>query len=298
MTLSSSKTLAFVFLPSFPVNKFPRAVRANWPGSPKSGRDKAVPRLPCSVGAPRGRRFPHLPGCHGPGPSWACTKPDSHGSARWPSAARPLWPRRPGRSPPPGPGPARSGLRAPPPRPRHHPRAGPEAPGLQAARRASPRLPQRPRLLLQLLPRLAHGARHQDSRGRGVWAASAACEELRPERAPPSRQSVTSSPLCPPSAAGSAPRPAPPRPPGSAHPAGRSREGGRQGRHESRGVRCPCGLRYGGPVVTGFVVLTTVCRMRISRSDLLLLWFYCHCHFVIVVIVIFISSFTLMEPTA
>lgn len=57
VTLSSSKTLAFVFLPSFPVNKFPRAVRANWPESPKSGRDKAVPRLPCSVGAPGASGF-------------------------------------------------------------------------------------------------------------------------------------------------------------------------------------------------------------------------------------------------
>lgn len=120
MTLSSSKTLAFVPLPRVPVNKFPRAVRANRPKSPESGRDQAVPRLPSSLGAPA-RRFPHLPGCHGQGLSWACTgaridsNPDPHGSTSLASAARPLRPLRAGRSPPPGPGPARPGLCAPPP---------------------------------------------------------------------------------------------------------------------------------------------------------------------------------------
>lgn len=121
------------------------------------------------------------------------------------------------------------------PRPRHHPRAGPEAPGFQAARRASPRLPQRPRLLLRLLPRLADAARHQHSQRRGIWETSAACKELRPERAPPSRPPVTSSPSCPPSAASSAPRPAPParlRPP-------RRPEPGRGPPGAPREPRCP-----------------------------------------------------------
>lgn len=306
VTLSSSKTLAFVFLPSFPVNKFPRAVRANWPGSPKSGRVRAVPRLLCSVGAP---------GAGGLHTSRAATARDPAGRALEPAPPQtptpmalplaqlreaPLAPlARPVPAPRPLPrplGPPRTA-----PRPRHHPGAGPGAPWLQAARRASPRLPQRPRLLLRLLPRLADGACHQTPRRRGIWEASAACVELRPERAPPSRPPVrppvTSSPLCPPSAARSAPRPAPPRPPGSAHPAGRCQEGGRQGRCESRDVRCPWGLWYGGPVVSWFVPLTTVYWIRISCLDLLLLWFYCHCRFVIVVIVIFISSFTLLELT-
>lgn len=47
----------------------------------------------------------------------------------------------------------------------------------------------------------------------GYWAASAAREELRPERAPPSRLPVPSFPSSPPSAAGSAPRPARQAPP-------------------------------------------------------------------------------------
>lgn len=225
MTLSSSKTLAFVFLPSFPVNKFPRAVRANWPGSPKSGRGRAVPRLLCSVGAP---------GAGGFHTSRAATARDPAGRALEPAPPQtptptalplaqlgeaPLAPlARPVPAPRPRPrplGPPRTA-----PRPRHHPRAGPGAPWFQAARRPSPRLPQRPRLLLRLLPRLADGACHQTPRRRGIWEASAACVELRPERAPPSRPPVrppvTSFPLCPPSAARSAPRPArqaPPTPP-------------------------------------------------------------------------------------
>lgn len=190
-------------------------MRANWPGSPESGRDKAVPRLPSSVGAPEAGGF-HT--------SRAATARDRAGCAQAPVPPQTPTPKAlPAGPAPRGPsGPASQAVPAPRPRPRplgppraaprphHNPRAGPGAPRLQATRRTSPRLPQRPRLLLRLLPRLEDGACRQDSRRRGISAASAACEEQRPDRAPPSRPPVPSSPLCPPSAAGLTPRPSPP----------------------------------------------------------------------------------------
>ncbi|XP_042854292.1 basic salivary proline-rich protein 3-like [Panthera tigris] len=263
-------------LANFPVNKFPRAVRANWPRSPESGRDKAVPRLPSSVGAPEAGGF-HT--------SRAATARDRAGCAQAPVPPQTPTPKAVPAGPAPrGPsGPASQAVPAPRPRPRplgppraaprphHNPRAGPGAPRLQATRRTSPRLPQCPRLLLRLLPRLEDGACRRDSRRRGISAASAACEEQRPARAPPSRPPVPSSPLCPPSAAGLTPRPsppahhAPPTPPTEAG-KGPARGAARAAVSAASGV-----FWYGGSAGTRFVVLTTICQMRISRSDLLLL---------------------------
>ncbi|XP_047588718.1 proline-rich protein 2-like [Lutra lutra] len=203
---------------SFPVNKFPRAVRANWPGSPKSGRGRAVPRLLCSVGAPGAGGFHTSREATARDPAGRALEP-APPQTRTPTALPPAQlreaPPAPLARPVPAPRPRPRPLRPPrtAPRPRHHPRAGPGAPWLQAARRASPRLPQRPRLLLRLLPRLADGACHQNPRRRGIWESSAACEELRPERAPPVRPSPPPPYAHPPPRAR---RPAPParlRPP-------------------------------------------------------------------------------------
>lgn len=173
VTLSSSKTLAFVSLPSFPVNKFPRAARANWPRSPESGREQAVPRLPSSVSAPEAGGF-HTPR--------AATARDRAGSAEAPappgsptSTAPPAPPAQHDRADPSGQAGPRPQAPAPParasayrPQARHNTRAGPRALGLQAARRASPRLPERLRLLLLLLPPLTDCDRRHGSRRRGI----------------------------------------------------------------------------------------------------------------------------------
>lgn len=280
MTLSSSKTLAFVSLPSFPINKFPRAARANWPRRPESGREQAVPRLSSSERAPgTGGFHASRAATDRDRASWACrdardaSDPDFHGSANPRSAARPRRPLRPGRSPPPGAGPARPGLRAPP-------------PGLATTLRPGPgRLGSRPR---GGRPRAYLSARGSSSRcclgsrtalaarapgGAGCRAASEASVELRPERAPPSSLPVPSSPWSPPSAAGSAPRPARtpgpaprgPRPHSSAHrPPGMGRPGAPpEPRRRSLWVQSPLRHILGGAILSAYYLKDA------SLSDLL-----------------------------
>lgn len=166
MTLSSSKTLAFVSLPSFPINKFPRAVRVNWPRSPKSGRDQAVPR-PLVRGRPGAGRF-HTSRAdkardqagHEAAPVPPRTPTSAAGPAQLAPRASPVPAPRPRPRPP---GPPRTA-----PRPRHNPRAGPGALERRAARRAATRLPQHPRFLLRLLPRITDSASRRASRRRGI----------------------------------------------------------------------------------------------------------------------------------
>lgn len=169
MTLSSSRTLAFAALPSFPVNEFPaRASRevggaghpAPWP-PPRSSRATALhsrqprqssgvaclhftrspftARGPCGQARPRPRPRP---------PRSLCTAP----RPRQPAEGRGL--------------PRRTGLR--PPRPCAY----------LSARCSSSR---------GCLGSQATRTRHPGFPQRGVWAAYAAREEPRPERAPPSR---------------------------------------------------------------------------------------------------------------
>lgn len=283
MTLSSSKTLAFVSLPSFPINKFPRVVRANWPPSPpKVGGTRPSPAFP-PPWAPPGQAVSTPPGLTRPGtepvlrrrphrlePRLARLSKQGQRRAALPTppapGARPVPALRPRPRPPRPPRTA--------PLPRHNPRAERGTRGLRAARRAAPRLPQHSRLLLWLLPPLAHSLGRQGSGRRGMWAGKAAREELRPKRAPPSRPSTPSHPSAPPAAVGSAPRPsrqAPPLPADPAHSAGQRVKGGTQGRRKGCQGRCPCSPLYGRPAGMRFVVLTTIWRMRVSLSDLLLL---------------------------
>lgn len=220
MTLSSSKTLAFVPLPRVPVNKFPRAVRANRPRSPKVGRTRPSPAFP-PPWAPRPGGF-HT--------SRAATARDRPGRAQVPALTRtttptalPAQPAPRGPSGPSGqadtrpqarprpPGPLRTA-----PRPHHSLRARLGARGHRAARRPSPRLPQCSRLLLRRRPQLASRTSARAPGGAGSGAARAASERLRPERVPPSRRDRPHlpSPHPPPCRPRSQ---APPRPPGSAH---------------------------------------------------------------------------------
>lgn len=185
-----------------------------------------------SVGAP-GQAVFTPPGLTRPGTKLGMRRRPYRLEPRLPRPGQPSWPLGPVRSPPPGPGPARPGLRAPP--PGLATTRGPD-PGRESA---GPR-GERPHAYLSargssssscLGSRTALAARPPG--GAGYETASAAREELRPERAPPSRQSTPSYPSAPPSAVGSAPRPsrqAPPLPVGPAHPAAPRVTRGGQGR--------------------------------------------------------------------
>lgn len=215
VTLSSSKTLAFVSLPSFPINKFPRAVRVNWPRSPESGRDQAVPR-PLVRGRPGAGRF-HTSRAdkardqagHEAAPVPPRTPTSAAGPAQLAPRASPVPAPRTRPRPP---GPPRTA-----PRPRHNPRAGPGARERRAARRAATRLPQRPRFLLQFLPRITDSTSRQASRRRGIWDCECGAwgAEARARPAQPPVHPLL--PLGPTFCCGLG---APPLPPGSAPPSG------------------------------------------------------------------------------
>lgn len=84
------------------------------------GRSRPSPAF-CPLWAPPGLAVSTPPGLPQPGTELACrgartaSNPDFHRSASSSSAARPRRALGPGRSPPPGTGPARPGLRVPPP---------------------------------------------------------------------------------------------------------------------------------------------------------------------------------------
>lgn len=165
-----------------------------------------------SVGAP-GQAVFTPPGLTRPGTKLGMRRRPYRLEPRLPRPGQPSWPLGPVRSPPPGPGPARPGLRAPP--PGLATTRGPD-PGRESA---GPR-GGRPHAYLSargsssgscLGSRTALAARPPG--GAGYETTSAAREELRPERAPPSRQSTPSYPLGPTFCCGLG---APPLPPGSA----------------------------------------------------------------------------------
>lgn len=168
MTLSSSRTLAFAALPSFPVNEFPgRASRE------VGGAGHPVPHRP-----PRRPLGPVLSFAASPG-----SPPVSLRSTRSPRTAR---------------GPCGQASPRPRPRPPRPPRAAPRprqpAAGRGLRRRAG--LPPRVRAPTSVLAApppaaaspLKRRATHRPGfPQRGVWAAFAALEEPRPECAPPNR---------------------------------------------------------------------------------------------------------------
>ncbi|XP_065799351.1 basic proline-rich protein-like [Muntiacus reevesi] len=201
------------------------------PGAPKVGGTRPSPALP-SVGAP-GQAVFTPPGLTRPGTKLGMRRRPYRLEPRLPRPGQPRWPLRPVRSPPPGPGPARPGLRAPPPglATTRGPDPGRESAGPRGGRPHAYLSARGSSSCSCLGSRTALAARPPG--GAEYKTASAAREELRPERAPPSRQSTPTYPSAPPSAVGSAPRPAcqaPPLPVGPAHPAGRRVTGGGQGR--------------------------------------------------------------------
>lgn len=169
MTLSSSRTLAFAALPSFPVNEFP--VRAS-----REVGGAGHPATLASSAELRGHRSPRPPAPRVP---QACRC-----SARSPRTARGPCGQA---SPRPRPRPPRP-LRAAP-----RPRQPAEGRGAHEKKR-----PKAPRLCAYLSARCSSSSsrrglgeqatrtRHPGFPQRGVWASYAAREEPRPERAPPS----------------------------------------------------------------------------------------------------------------
>lgn len=197
MTLSSSRTLAFAALPSFPVNEFPA----------RASREVGGAGHPAPWPPPRSSRATVL---HGRQPRESSGVPALHQES--PHRARPL---RPGQSPPPAP-PAPASV--------HRPSASPArgGPGAHTEKRPKP-----PRLCAYLSARGSSSSfrgrlgspatrtRHPGFPQRGVWAAYAAREEPRPERAPPSRPAAQTpaSATAPPTSAS-----APPTNPGPVYP--------------------------------------------------------------------------------